>query len=350
MPLSSIALQDRFRATLLGCAVGDALGFPFEGAAPEVIARVPGLCEEFALRPRGHFRKGQYTDDTQMTLALAEAIVACAGKVDGRVIAQRFAALWSGGLIIGPGRACSEAVRRLIDGSPWNTSGAEVGRSGNGAAMRASPIGLICFDEPQRLVRESELQGVITHKDPLARAGAVAVAMAVALNLVPGSEAPSHEAWCARIAQAVGHIDGAFASEIERLPQLLRFDALAASRIIARVGSAPLGPRDWPGISPFVMPSVLMALFAVMRCDDDFRKCMEIALKAGGDTDTVAAMAGAILGAKVGCMGVPARLRRGVRDSEKISALADQLCAVKLAQQLAPAMVRASPTSTNVLS
>lgn len=336
MPLPPDALRDRFRATLLGCAIGDALGFPFEGAPPEAIARVPTLAEDFVSRPRGRFLKGQYTDDTQMTVAVAEAIVA-EGKVDGRAIAQRLALLWRDGAILAPSQACSEAVERLREGVPWMSAGAGIGYAGNGAAVRASPIGLFDCDEPGRIARDAEVQGVITHKDCRAQAGGAALAAAVAFNL--GDPLPP-DAFCVRIAQVVAPIDAELASEIERLPQLTRFEPAAATRVISRAGLAPLATNDWPGISPYVVPSVLMALYAHLREPNDFRACMTIVLRAGGDTDSVAAMAGAISGARLGCIGLPARLRRGVLNADRLVALADALFDLKAARSDAPAYAR----------
>ena len=64
---------DRYRATVLGFAVGDALGFPFRGLPPQARARL-GMADDFALRPRGRFAKGQFSDDTQVLLAVAESV------------------------------------------------------------------------------------------------------------------------------------------------------------------------------------------------------------------------------------------------------------------------------------
>ncbi len=336
MPLPPEELRDRFRATLLGCAIGDALGFPFEGAPPEAIARIPTIAEDFVSRPRGRFQKGQYTDDTQMTLALVEAITA-EGRVDGRAIAQKLALLWRDGTILAAGAACTEAVERLLQGIPWMSAGAAIGRAGNGAAARASPIGLYDHDDFARIPRDAEVQGVITHKDRRAQAGGAAVAAAVALNL--GDPLPP-DIYCFRVAQAVAPLDAEFASEIERLPQLARFEPMPASRVIARAGLAPLQQSDWPGISPYVVPSVLMALYAFLREPEDFRACMNVALRAGGDADSVAAMAGAISGAHLGCMGLPARLRRGVLNADRILLAADKLFELKLAQRESVAYAR----------
>ena len=329
MPLPLEELRDRFRATMLGCAIGDALGFPFEGAPPEAIARIPTIAEDFVSRPRGRFQKGQYTDDTQMMLALAEAIVA-EGRVEGRAIAHRLALLWRDGTILAAGQACTESVERLLTGVPWMSAGAAIGKAGNGAAVRAPPLGLLHFDDLARIPRDCEIQGVITHKDPRAQAGGAAIAAAVALNL--GEPLPL-DLYCYRVALIVAALDAELASEIERLPQLARFEPPAAARVIAKAGLAPLHQSDWPGISPFVVPSVLMALYSFLREPEDFRACMNVALRAGGDADSVAAMAGAVSGAHLGCMGLPARLRRGVLNSDRLASVADQLFDLKMAQR-----------------
>jgi ADP-ribosylglycohydrolase len=329
MALAPDELRDRFRATLLGCAIGDALGFPFEGAPPEAIARVPTLAEDFVARPRGRFQKGQYTDDTQMTLALAEAIAAD-GRVEGRSVAQRLAALWRDGQILAAGQGCTEAAGRLLAGVPWMSAGAPIGHAGNGAAVRAAPLGLLHHDDLGRIPRDAEVQGIITHKDPRAQGGGAAIAAAVALGLT--DEPLPADAFCRRIALVVSSFDLGFASEIERLPQLSQFEPSAAVKVIARAGGPPQQLSDWPGISPFVVPSVLMALYAFLRERDDFRACMSVALRAGGDADSVAAMAGAVAGAHLGCRGLPARLRRGVLHGDQIALAADRLFAVKMSQ------------------
>lgn len=338
MPLSPPELRDRYRATLLGCAIGDALGFPFEGAPPEAIARVPQIAEDFVARPRGRFQKGRWTDDTQMTLAVAEAIILAAGRVDGRAIAHRLAALWKDGVILCAGQACTESVERLLQGVPWMSAGAPIGNAGNGAAVRAAPLALLNYDDLAKIPRDAEIQGVITHKDRRAQAGGAALAAAVALNL-SGERLPA-DTWCLKVATVVGQMDQGFAREIERLPQLVRCDPASAVPVIARAGLAPLQQSDWPGISPFVIPSVLMAFYAFLKAPDDFRACMTLALRAGGDADSVAAMAGAIAGSHLGCMGLPARLRKGVLDGERLVLIADRLFDLKM-EQREPAYARA---------
>lgn len=319
-------LRDRFRATLLGCAVGDALGFPFEGAPPELVARIPELAEDFRPRPRGKYARGQYTDDTQMTLALA-ASIAEEGRVHGPAVAVRFAALWKDGIILEAGETTSEAIGRILRGSPWMAAGAEVGLAGNGAAMRASPIGLWNCDDLSKIVRDAEVQGVITHKDPRSLAGAAAFAAAVALALDEAE--PNPKRFCRVVADQAYPFEPEFASMLAELHRLLGWELRSAVSAIARMGLLPDEAPDWPGISPFVIPTVGMALFAFLREPNDFRAAMQIALRAGGDVDTTGAMVGALSGAHLGVMGIPARLRKGVLHAEVIVEIADMLFARK---------------------
>jgi ADP-ribosylglycohydrolase len=336
-PSSPEELRDRFRATLLGCAIGDALGFPFEGSPPEVVARIPEIAEDFRPRPRGKYAKGQYTDDTQMTLALA-ASIAEEGRVDGRAVANRFAALWREGIILEAGETTSEAMGRILKGKPWMSAGAEVGLAGNGEAMRASPIGLWNCDDLSKIARDAEVQGVITHKDPRSLAGAAAFAAAVAVALEDGEPQPRR--FLTLAAEAANAFSPEFASTVADLGRMLKWELRSAVATIAHLGLQPDESPDWPGISPFVVPSVAMALFAFLREPNDFRAAMQVALRAGGDVDTTGAMVGALSGAHLGMLGIPARLRKGVLHAEVILEIADTLFARKFLAARAEARAR----------
>ena len=338
-------LRDRFRATFLGCAIGDALGFPYEGAPPEQLARVPELAEDFRPRPHGKYARGQYTDDTQMTLALA-ASIAEEGRVEGRAVANRFAALWREGIILDAGETTTQAMERFIRGQPWMSSGAEVGFAGNGPAMRASPIGLWHCTDLSKIARDAEVQGVITHKDPRALGGAAAMGAAVALALEDGEPEPR------RFLKAVAEAAGALSPELARvvlgLTRILPWEIRPAVALISRLGFAPGEASDWPGISPFVVPSVAMVLFAFLREPNDFRAAQRLVLRAGGDVDTTCAMVGALSGAHLGVAGIPARLRKGVLHAEVIVEIADMLFARKFMRPLQEAQARAARSAVKV--
>ena len=116
-------------------------------------------------------------DDTQLTRELVLSWVEC-GAFDPADYARRLAHLFAQGEVVGWGRATREAALRIAAGTPWAQAGTPAPRAGNGAAMRAAPVGLFWAGEPQALFATAETQARITHADPRARAGAVVIARA----------------------------------------------------------------------------------------------------------------------------------------------------------------------------
>ena len=292
-----------FSGCLVGQAVGDALGFIVEGMPGEVCER---LCE-LALRERqleglarGEFALGQYSDDTQLARELACSLVAREG-LDPADYGQRIAAIFVEDRIVGRGRATLNAALRLANGVPWDEAGEAAPSAGNGSAMRAAPIGLVFAHDPGQLCRAAHDQGRITHRDPRCSAGAIAIAGATALAL--GDVEP--KAFCAQLAAWTEAFDPILARGLVGLPETLGFAPAMIAPVIARVGLAVDHDDDWPGISPFVTPSVLWSVYAFLRTPKDFVAAIDTAIAVGGDVDTTAAMTGAIAGAHVGLGGIP---------------------------------------------
>ncbi|MEM7164600.1 MAG: ADP-ribosylglycohydrolase family protein [Planctomycetota bacterium] len=323
-------LKPRFRGTLLGGAIGDALGFPFEGSSRFFVCALGDeAVQRFERHRSGYYAAGQYSDDTQMTLALANSIVEH-GVVDGAKVAAAFVPLWRENRIVGRGGACSEAVQRLIDGSAtWETSGAEEGRAGNGAAMRAAPLGLWNHDRPHELLHDVELTSRITHTDVRAVAGAAVVATSVSYNLT------HHDVilgdFLDVVGQAAGHFSDGFAQSLQQLPRLLSLREEEAVAEIAKSGLDSAYRESSDGITPFVVPTVLIALYAFLRSPNDFEGALRCCLQAGGDVDTTASICGSISGALNGIDGLPPALVDGVVDGDQIVAVADAMYALKAA-------------------
>src|SRR5262245_7856826 len=176
-------LADVFVGCLLGCAVGDALGAPFEGLWPRQIPDRDRLLAEFA--ELEGYPRGQFTDDTQLTLATVESIVECGG-IDPHEIARSISDLWRTQSVLGPGGACTRAAHAFLKHGDWQTCGAPVGQAGNGTAMRTSAVGLYFVHQPDQLPAVSADISRITHKDSRSIAGGVAIAKATQLfTIVP---------------------------------------------------------------------------------------------------------------------------------------------------------------------
>ena len=311
-------LEERFIGTVVGCAVGDALGAPFEGIDANKLFQD---SERPDYAPIAGFPRGQYTDDTQMTLAIVEAIIKD-GEVNGETVADEFAKLWRSGEILGAGASCSEGVWRYIRGEgEWDKCGTEHGRAGNGTAMRASPIGLWDYDAPERLARDATVISVMTHTDERAIAGATAVASAVAYLVT--TEEISPRDFAERISESMSEQCAEFAHAISRLPELLKADERDAIPVMINEGWTGHDPTF--GVTPFVIPTVLASSYAFLKYPHDFSLAVRAVINMGGDVDTTVSITGAMSGAFNGVRGIPQHLREGVKDSGKIHELAAEL-------------------------
>jgi ADP-ribosylglycohydrolase len=328
---SSPGPADRRAGSLVAQALGDAIGFLVEGQHPV-------LCQLFARevfervdppeRGRGSFAFGQYSDDTQLARELALSLVDARGW-DPQDFARRIGEIFATDRIVGRGRATEAAAHRLLEGVAWDEAGEPSPSAGNGAAMRAAPAGLR-FSDPVERLRVADEQARITHRDPRSRAAAILVADLVADAVAQpdgprpanaqniGVHAPEDGCgsalWCERFARRVDSADPALAAGIRRMPFWLNSDVQQAADEITRISEPPKGAAHaferWHGISPFATPSALYAMFAYARSPTDAECVLETAVAVGGDVDTVAAMAGAMVGARVGFSRLSPRLQR----------------------------------------
>ncbi|MBL8474395.1 MAG: ADP-ribosylglycohydrolase family protein [Rhodocyclaceae bacterium] len=297
---------DRYRGCLLGLALGDALGAPHEG----------GPLERALWRLIGRTRDGRmrWTDDTQMSLDLAESILACRG-LNQDDLARRFAASyhWSRGY--GPGAA--RVLRRIRGGMAWHAASRSVyrdGSFGNGAAMRAPLLGLLHAGEPRELQRAAVLSGEITHAHPQALVGAALVARATALALT----APDSASFIDRLRS--GCTDAAYMARLDQASAWLAQDM-------------PVSPRDIRrtlGNGVAAIESCVTAVYLAARSfHEPYENLIDLACALGGDVDSIAAMAGAIWGARRGGTAIPAHLLDRLEQRDRLEAMARQLHAYR---------------------
>jgi ADP-ribosylglycohydrolase len=168
--------------------------------------------------------------------------------------------------------------------------------------MRAGPLGILLSDRVA-MMRAAREQSRITHLDPRCAAGAVTIARAVALAARRDPVDPA--AFLSDIAGCAEDDDASVAGAIRGLEDWISLDPIAAARQVHDGGLDPAHMDRWQGISAFVTPSVLWSLYAFLRSPDDYWETICVAIGVGGDTDTMAAMAGAISGARLGVGALP---------------------------------------------
>jgi poly(ADP-ribose) glycohydrolase ARH3 len=175
---------EQFAGCLLGLAVGDAVGAPFEGLSADNLFWGYGQAADLvAAADQGPLF---YTDDTEMMVGVAETLAEC-GQVLEEPLCRAFAANYHPER--GYGRGARLVIEAMAEGRDWRSVAAghfPGGSYGNGAAMRVAPVGLLFCHDLDRVVEEARLSALPTHVHPLGIEGAQLLAVAVALALRPG--------------------------------------------------------------------------------------------------------------------------------------------------------------------
>ncbi|MEZ5360528.1 MAG: ADP-ribosylglycohydrolase family protein [Candidatus Zixiibacteriota bacterium] len=287
---------DKFAGCLLGQCIGDAVGFPVEGHTGAICTEY--LQEHFeplwkSGKSKIEFLFGQYTDDSQMARELL-ASLSDHPQFDPHDYIERLLPLFQSRTIVGPGLACMFAIKQIEAGVPWEEAGSPPPKAGNGTAMRTAPVGMCYCNYPETIIKIARIQGRITHQDLRCDAGSIAIAGAVALALQGKCEP---DEFCKTLAGWMSCAHKEFAAYVEGLPQYLDMPPEVAVKWMSRVGMDPGMGDSWPGISPFVIGTVLWSLYAFLRSPDDYYTSVWTAIAVGGDVDTTGAITGAISGA-----------------------------------------------------
>jgi ADP-ribosylglycohydrolase len=334
-----LTVEDRLEGALLGLALGDALGFVVEAAAPEVAS---SYVHDWLLAGRGgerahpHFPFGQYSDDTQLARALLLGVLD-GGGWDPAAFARRIAELFREGRDIGAGPGTRAAALRLIGGKGWETSGTPPPYAGNGSAMRVAPLGVLFAGDRVGLRSAAATQSWVTHQDLRCAGASVAVAGAVALAMRPGPL--DRTAFLAELAELVALESAEVAAMVHGLEGWAHLTPVAAAAHLRSSRLDPAHTDSWTGISAFVVPSVAWSLYSFLGSPDDYWTTVCTAIAVGGDTDTMAAMAGGIAGARAGARALPqhllARLNdRGDWTAAQLAALARECARLPRADRL----------------
>jgi ADP-ribosylglycohydrolase len=337
------ATADAVAGSLLGLALGDALGFAVEGSPRNAAA---GYASELrrrgglAVRDPHGFRFGQYSDDTQLARELLASVVDSGGHWRPERFARRLGELFHRGADVGAGPGTRGAALRIASGESWTVAGTPAPYAGNGSAMRVGPLAALYAGRVGELRTVAEEQSGVTHQDSRCAAGAVAIAGAVGIAL--SGSALDRRALLEALAEWTKPIDPGTARALEALVDWLGLPPETAAVRIRGLGlglaAATRAPTE--GFTPFVTTTVLWSLYAFLRSPDDYLEAVATAIAGGGDTDTTAAMTGAIVGARLGQPALPVALVERLEDrgewrASELEALARQSAALVSGEQMA---------------
>ncbi len=277
----------RIPGSLIGLAIGDSFGAPFEGM--ENISLIPER-----MMGGGPFRtrRGEYTDDTLQMIALAESLVTCRG-FEAIDFVKRLLGIYA----IHPeyfGPTSRLVLEKIRSGVPVRQAamlpdGAMGGRT-NGAVMRGAPIGI--FYRPDDALAVSRVAAAVTHPHPVAIACSGFVNQMIAILCRGGTKETAFY-------RALASCDN---GEVRR-----RVAALSLAEVIPSLDA---------------LDTTHAAITCFME-EETFREMIRRAVGYGGDTDTIAAIAGALGGACLGIEGIPEHWIAEVEGAGGILALED---------------------------
>ncbi|MFS1428803.1 ADP-ribosylglycohydrolase family protein [Vibrio splendidus] len=290
-------VNDKKQGLIAGLILGDALGARYEGGIPE------RLYWKFVGKTRdGRYR---YTDDTEMSLALGEALL------ESKNVSQEQLALHFANSVSkhrGYGLGTKKALKLIKKGVSWHDAARwqyPDGSKGNGAAMRAPVLAVAFNDESidmlfQQVKRTSE----VTH----AHNDAIVCAQLIALTCRLGLLSRTNQ----EILTELYRLSGEFYARIEQVDMLLT--EMSNGCLISRSRI-----KDVLGNGVLANESVFTAIFyALSYRDSDITSMLTCIARLGGDTDTIGSMAGAVYGSINGITKFPDDIVRLAENSEVI--------------------------------
>ncbi len=304
-------LRDKYIGCMVGAAIGDALGKQNEGLHRGDILRT-GYSRDYGMAHAGcpgeKLGAGQYTDDTEQMIRLAQSLIEC-GRFDAGDFASRIAR-WGADALADPvrnklvGPSSSAAIARLNSGISWKESGSSIPSCGS--AMRAAPIGLF-YCGPDEVETNAAQSSIPTHNSGGAIAGAVAVAVGVRCALEGTGLSEIIKESCVRASKYDEVLGKKIINSFE-----LRYEE--PDKVFAQLGTSYL-----------VHETVPSAFYCFSRYFDEPEKAIIEAVNAGGDTDSIACITGALCGARHGIGAFPERWIRGLEKLEFIEDIAGRL-------------------------
>ncbi|XP_019630152.1 PREDICTED: poly(ADP-ribose) glycohydrolase ARH3-like isoform X1 [Branchiostoma belcheri] len=375
--MASVAqvLRSRFRGCLAAAVAGDCIGAEFEGCVPVPVDKVLGYVDHVN-KQRG--REVKFTDDTAMARSVARSLIECKG-FDARDMATRFAKEYKrepgrgygGSVITVFYRLLEEGLQDVFEPARQQFDGR--GSYGNGGAMRVAPVALYAYGDVEKVTDIAKQTAMITHYNREGYNGAILEALAVHLALqqgkdedlnvvqfvdallqkmkiVEGGEAGSSQSEEPEVGQSEdsrtgqsedtdgdqseeekGSKEAASSKEADQ-PYCAKLEIMR--EFLQRGNVSRIEVEDQLGNDIKALDSVPAAIFSFLHCtrsvddiptDNALERTIIYAISLGGDTDTIATMAGAIAGAYYGIEHVPPPWMKACEGANDAVRFADQL-------------------------
>jgi len=303
--------KHQVQAILFGLALGDALGWPTE------FLKLSGIKQKYGANGiQEPPNPAIYTDDTQMTIALTEGLLEAGldAPIDAQMkaIGKHFLQ-WkhSPENNRAPGTTVMTGLQRYENGTPWREAGLEHSK-GCGSAMRVATIGYLYQQDEARLYEVAQASGLITHRHPAAIAASIAGAYLISLVL---NGAHDHD-YLRKVMTFCDGLSDEFDAAILRVGHVLGWSNEEAA--LTHIG------EGWTGEE-----AIALALYCVLRYPDDYVACVRRAANTNGDSDSIASIAGGIMGARLGLEAIPAAWIERCENRDDLITLGERMALAK---------------------
>ena len=298
------------KGMIFGLALGDALGRPTEFKS---LASIKAKYGEKGITELPE--PALYTDDTQMSIAIAEALIKTGDQdLDAIMAAIRDEFIeWrrSPENNRAPGNTCLAGVSNMERGIHWSESGVAESK-GCGSAMRVAPIGYLYQHNPDKLKEVARASGICTHGHRTAVAASIGAAYLVKLAL----DGLNPERMIPETLAFASGISGEFDRAVMKVKDCL--DLSNEEEALDSLGQGWIGEE-----------AVALALYCFLRYPDDYKKVVLRGSNTNGDSDSIACIAGSISGAYLGIDAIPHNWVQDIEKSEYLDRLATALAEKK---------------------
>ena len=310
--------KDSVYGCLLGCAIGDALGLSCESMSRNRQFKM------FKNLDRYHFlfNKGMVSDDTEHICMTAQALIFAQGDSEKFNHSLEWKLrFWLLGLPAGVGFATLRSILKM-----WffiRPSG--VFSAGNGPAMRSPILGVCYGNDFEQLKTFVKISTSLTHTDPKAYKGALAIALAAHMSSLSNDKIIDPDDYYSKLVELINEKDDELLTLIKKSTTSVKND-YTTQQFATDLGLIK-------GVSGYMYHTVPVVIHCWLRNQKDFIGGLKEIIRCGGDTDTTAAILGAIIGSKVGSDNMPKELidnlfewPRTVKWIEKVAKRLSQTC------------------------
>lgn len=278
--------KSKFIGSLLGTAIGDAFGLPFEFQDNVSFDSVVTRAEQKQF--------WGYSDDTEMMIGIAESLLSNQ-ELDPDFTLRCLAKNYEPAR--GYGKGMKLVFRHIANGGAWHQAAYvawENGSQGNGSSVRVAPVACLYHSNFEKLQKKLQLSSNLTHADPLAVTGSIIQGLAIAyLICLPEAQELNPVNFFSFLLNHKNIKSTEYVEKINFISESINKN-YSIKQTVSRIGNGMLA-----------IESVPCGLYAFIKGKDSFRNAVSCAVQLGGDTDSIASLSGSLSGAYLGVDAIP---------------------------------------------